>query len=288
MTGESKTRAAAKKNVELPAPTAWPIVLALGVTLLFAGLLTSMSLSGLGALLVVLGGVGWFKQLLPHEQHEAVPVMAEAVAAAVAPIVTERPEVAHVEISDMHRARLPIEVYPISAGIKGGLLGMVAMAVCACLYGLVSHGSIWYPINLLAAVVYADPMSVTTAQMEVFHPELLAVATVLHLATSLLMGLLYGAMLPMFPRRPILLGGVVAPILWSGLLYATLQFINPLLNARIDWRWFIASQIAYGVAAGLVVVRQHRIRTFQYLPFSARMGMEAPGMMHEKHKEERQ
>jgi hypothetical protein len=42
-------------SVELPAPTAWPIVLAFGVTLLFAGLLTSTGVSALGAILTMAG-----------------------------------------------------------------------------------------------------------------------------------------------------------------------------------------------------------------------------------------
>src|SRR5215831_10243716 len=97
-------------SVELPAPTAWPVVLAFGVALLFAGLLTSGIVSTLGAILAVSGCVGWFRQLLPHEQHESVPLVTEAV-----PIVTERREVARIEIvPEMHRARLPIEIYPIS------------------------------------------------------------------------------------------------------------------------------------------------------------------------------
>ena len=40
-------------TVELPAPTAWPIVLAFGLTLLFAGLVTSPAVSLLGAILAV-------------------------------------------------------------------------------------------------------------------------------------------------------------------------------------------------------------------------------------------
>ena len=38
-------------SVELPAPTAWPIALAFGVALLFAGLVTSPAVSTLGAIL---------------------------------------------------------------------------------------------------------------------------------------------------------------------------------------------------------------------------------------------
>ena len=47
-------------TIELPAPTPWPIVAAFGVALLFAGLVTSASVSILGAILMVCGWVGWF------------------------------------------------------------------------------------------------------------------------------------------------------------------------------------------------------------------------------------
>jgi hypothetical protein len=266
-------------SIEMPAPTAWPVVLAFGLSLLFAGLLTSVTVSALGAILTAAGCVGWFRQVLPYEQHETVPVLTEAV-----PIVTERREVVRIQVvPELHRARLPIEIYPVAAGIKGGLAGSAAMAVLAVLYGVLRHGSIWYPINLLAAVVFAQPMQLSMEMLTSFHLELLLVATALHLVTSVLVGLLYGVMLPMFPRRPILLGGFIAPILWSGLLYTSLGIINPLLNQRIDWTWFVASQFGFGIVAGLLVVRQERVRTRQHMPFAVLAGIEAPGIMDEKH-----
>jgi len=265
-------------SVELPAPTAWPFVLAFGVALVFAGLLTSASVTALGAALSVMGSVGWFFQVLPREQHETVRPVAE-----VTRIITERPAVVRLEIvPEMHRARLPIEIYPVSAGIKGGIAGSVAMAVLAALYGVITHGSIWYPINLLAAVVYAQPFGLSMQQLTSFHAPLLLVAIVLHLVTSLLVGLLYGVMLPMFPRRPILFGGFLAPIVWTGLLHSILGIVNPLLNQRLDWTWFVISQIGFGVTAGLVVVRQERVRTRQNMPFEILAGIEAPGIMDEK------
>jgi hypothetical protein len=145
---------------------------------------------------------------------------------------------------------------------------------------------VWYPINLLAAVVYARALDVTTAQMAAFHLPLLMVAIAIHLSTSLLVGVLYGAILPMFPRRPILLGGFFAPLLWSGLLYTMLEYINPVLSRRIHWGWFVASQFAFGIAAGVVVARQQKIRTLQNFPFAVLAGIEAPGAMREKHEED--
>ena len=279
MQPEQSTREAnPPSEIELPASTAWPVVLAFGATLLFAGLLTSADMSVVGLVLVVVGSVGWFRDVLPEEKHEMVPVELEP-----RPIVTSRPEVTRVAFApEVSRLRIPVEIYPVSAGIKGGLAGSVAMALLAVTFGLISHGSIWYPINLLAAVVYAEPLRLPMEHLTAFHPELLLIASVLHLVTSVLVGLLYGVMLPMFPRRPIVLGGLIAPIIWSGLLYATLGIINPLLDQRIDWKWFVASQVGFGFVAGLVVVRQTRVFTRQFLPFAVRAGIEAPGMNPEK------
>jgi hypothetical protein len=268
-----------QKSVQLPAPTAWPIVLALGATLLFAGLLTSADVTVVGAVLTVVASVGWFRDVLPHEHHEMVPVISEE-----AQIVTARTEVTR-PAPETHRLRIPVEIYPVTAGIKGGLAGSVAMAVLACAYGVLSHGSIWYPINLLASVVDAESLRLPMNYLTSFHLPLFLVAALLHVVTSILVGLLYGVMLPMFPRRPILLGGLIAPVMWSGLLYATLGIINPLLDQRIDWKWFVASQMGFGIVAGLVVVKQARVRTRQFLPFAVRAGIEAPGMMEEKNQE---
>jgi hypothetical protein len=264
--------------IELPAPTAWPLVLATGFTLIFAGLLTSASLSVLGLVLALAGCAGWFREVLPREQEVVVPVVPEEIR-----IATERTVVQRLPVApELVRAWLPVETYPISAGVKGGWAGSVAMAVLACTYGLLKAGSIWYPINLLAATVYAQSLKLDPSQLNSFHFDSFAMAVLLHGIGSTLVGLLYGAMLPMFPRRPILLGGLIAPALWSGLLYSILNILNPLLASRIDWFWFIASQVAFGVVAGLVVVRHERISTRENLPFAMRAGVEAPGIMGEK------
>src|ERR1700719_635043 len=262
-------------EIEVPASTAWPIVLAFGFTLMFAGLLTSVSVSVLGVVLGVAGCVGWFREVFPHEHEETVPVVIEEHH-----IATERRIVERVPVApDLVRAWLPLETYPVSAGIKGGLAGGIAMAVLACAYGLFKAGSIWYPISLLAATVYAESLKLGPAQLNSFHAGSFAIALVLHGIGSIFVGLLYGAMLPMFARRPIVLGGLIAPVLWSGLLYSIMELLNPLLASRVDWIWFMASQIAFGVVAGIVVVRQERISTRENLPFLIRAGIEAPGVI---------
>jgi hypothetical protein len=268
--------------VRLPAPTAWPITLAFGAALLFAGIITSLSVFVLGVILTVVGCVEWFRDVFPHEKHVEVPVVDEPVS-----VTTSRPAVARLEIApELPRALLPLETYPVVAGIKGGLAGAVAMAVLACLYGILKQGSIWYPINLLAATVYSQSMMLSHGSLNAFHLDSFLIASGIHLITSVLVGLLYGAMLPMIPRHPIFLGGVVAPVLWSGLLHSMLDLINPLLSERVDWWWFIASQFAFGIVAGLVVARQRRIPVKQFIPFTVRAGIETPGLMHQKSDED--
>ena len=247
----------APREIEVPAPTAWPFILALGAALLFAGLVTSTSVSCLGALLSVAGSVGWFREVFPHEHEEVVPVLPEDIRLVTARRVVDRLPI----LPDQLRAWLPVRTYPISAGLKGGLAGSIAMAVLACAYGILKVGSIWYPINLLAAVAYRESLRLVPAQLNSFHADAFAIAFVLHGVVSIFVGLLYGAMLPMFPRRPIVLGGLM----------------NPLLASRIDWLWFMASQVAFGIVAGLVVVRQASFPTRENVSFVVRAGIEAPG-----------
>lgn len=275
---QSRQNSTTPASVTLPTPTAWPIVLAFGVTLLFTGIITSVAVTILGAILSVAGCFGWFFDLFPHEKHIEVPVEEMPVT-----IASARQRVARLEIApELPRALIPLETYPVFAGIKGGLAGSVAMAVCACLYGVLKQHSIWYPINLLAATFYTQSLRFTPDTLKVFHLDSFLLAVLIHLTTSIAVGLLYGAMLPMIPRHPIFLGGVVAPILWSGLLHSILDLINPMLNQRVDWYWFIASQFAFGIVAGLVVVRQQRIPVKQFIPFAVRAGIETPGTMKER------
>jgi hypothetical protein len=265
---------AEKAHIHLPAPTAWPIVLALGFTLLTAGLVTSAGISILGGLMMFAGCVGWFREVLPQEHHEEIVVEIQPTH-----VTSTRALVDRIRLSPEHRAHLPIETYPIVSGIKGGIAGGLAMILPAMLYGLIAQHSIWYPVNLLGGAGVANWNNPTTADIAAFHWQGLLVATAIHAVTCVLVGLLYGAMLPMLPRNPVLLGGVLAPVLWTGILHAFMGVINPALDARIQWGWFLISQVIYGVVAGLVVKRQEKMPTGQSLPFAARLGIEAPGLM---------
>jgi hypothetical protein len=245
------------------------MIAAFGITLAASGLVTDVFVSVVGVIAMLAGAIGWFRDVLPVEDRVPVEIEPEV------PVVMVRSEVTHLEVGEAgHRARLPIEIYPYSAGVKGGIVGGIAMAILAVLYGVLFYGSIWYPINLLAAGTMASLANADTATLTHFNGAALGVATGIHAVMSILVGLLYGVLLPMWPKRPILFGGVVVPVLWTALIWASLRVVNPTLNARIDWGWFVASQIAFGVAAGLVVSRSAKIATLQSESFLVRAGVE--------------
>ncbi len=256
-------------QIHVPAPTAAPLVTAFGVTLLLAGLVTSAIVSAVGVVCFVVGAVGWFREVLPHE-HEEEMALEPAVTIAPSPHPVQRLAAG----VSRHRARLPVEVYPYSAGIKGGIAGGIAMAVLAVVHGLLAHRSPWYTINLLAAAGSSAMTNAPEAALSQFDAQALVLAFVIHAVLSILVGLLYGALLPMFPSHPAFWGGLIAPLMWTGLIAAALDVINPALNARIEWGWFVATQIAFGLVAGLVVARSSRIATFQHASLAVRSGIE--------------
>jgi hypothetical protein len=269
-------------HVTVPAPTAWPFVTAFGLALLAAGLVTQAVISVVGLILAVRGAVGWFRDLLPVEQHELVRM--RPLEQRARPITPAPRAVQHLQPGVAgHRVRVPAEIHPYSSGIKGGIAGGIAMAVVACLYGVIAHRSLWYPINLLAAAAVPSLAQADLAQLTAFNGTGFIVALITHGVFSVLVGLLFAVLLPMLPsRRAAFWGSLISPLLWSALIWATLRLINPALNARIDWIWFIASQIAFGLATGYVVHHSKMIETMQTWPLAARAGLEAPGLMQDR------
>ena len=271
-TGQQETH-----PVHLPAPTAWPFLMALGITLVCSSLVTSAALGWLGGVLALVSAIGWFGQVLPHEAHEEIPVTEQPMI--VAPSAGK---VAHIEIDETHRAQLPLETFPITAGIKGGIAGGIAMVVPAQIYGILRYHSIWYVVNLLGGAGVGMWTNPTPDDLRHFHLVAFLTANIIQGVTTLLVGVLYGAMLPMWPRRPILLGGLIAPALWTGLLHSVLGIVNPYFAEHIDWWSFAASQVFFGVVAGYTVTKLGRLKRLAQAPLSVRLGLEAPGL----HKQE--
>jgi hypothetical protein len=261
-----------ENKIHMPLPTAWPMALALGVALLVTGMVTSPGVSLLGLLLMLLSAIGWFRNVLPVEAHEYVEAEPDPMQ-----VPSFRSSIEYLPAGPMHRKMIPVETFQFTTGLRGGIAGGIAMIVPATIFSLLKYHSLWYAMNLMAAggfVSWAEQSDQFLAQ---FHIEGFLAALAIHTVSSLLVGLLYGAMLPMFPRWPILTAGFIAPLLWTGLLSSVLGIVSPILNARIDWWWFVPSQIAFGLVAGFVVNLHAKVRTsqFQALPFAVRAGIHA-------------
>ncbi len=245
----------------MPAPTVRPIVLALGVALLCAGLAVHLVLSLVGAVLFVAGLAGWIVQLLPGHEELHEPLVEPALRPA--PVAGRPGTVAQLR-SGMpgHRFRLPEKVHPISSGVKGGIVGGLVMPIPALTYGIVSGHGIWFPVNLLAGIVVAGISGASQAELEQFHLGALLLATIIHAILSVTFGLLFGVVsptLPPIPGGPVIAGGVLMPLLWSGLCFGFMGIVNPLLEKNVNWFWFVASQVVYGLAMSIVVINSEKV-----------------------------
>ncbi len=226
----------------IPEPTSAPMITAFGVTLLAAGMVTNGWVAAGGAVILVVGLVIWFSDVFPHERIDPIPEEANAAPALDFAVAAPKAHAA--------RPVYPEVVYPYRSGVVGGLIGGVAMGIVAMGWGLTGGGGIWLPINLLSAAVMPSIGSADEATLRLFNAEWFAVALGIHLVLSVSSGVLYTIALPIMFRWPILAGGILVPIILSGLVWASLSIVNPTLDRHISWPWFVASQIAFGIACG--------------------------------------
>jgi hypothetical protein len=273
MANSDPTRQEIRELIQLPASTAYPFILAAGIALILAALVMHVMLAYMGLIVSLYAAIGWFRQLLPYEQHHAIQALAEEVT-----VTRSTAQVARIQVDETHRAQLPLKTYPVSSGILGGLAGAVAMIIPAEIYGLARFHSLWYTINLLGGMGVFGTRNPSTQELTQFHLSVFLIAFAIHLTTSVLVGLLYGALLPVWPKHPIILGGIIAPALWTGGLHSILSIVNPFFNARISWPWFAASQLLFGLVAGVTVTRRGRIKTLAQMPLSVRLGLQTPGL----------
>ena len=256
-------------RIEMPASTAWPMVLALGVMLSLAGMVTEGYVTAVGVLLFVFAARGWFHEVLPREHHELLPISPEQVE-----ISRSKEGVARLP-SAGHQQMQSVETFSLVSGLYGGLAGGAAMVVPAALYGIVKYHTIWYAMNLLAAGGFPSWADRPNSFFAEFHLKGLVAAFIIQAISAPLVGLLYAALLPIYPKRPILTAGVIIPLFWTALLWRVLGLISPVLNARIDWLWFIPSQLAFGLVAGYVVNRYVHLRSpeLQKMSVAERAGL---------------
>jgi hypothetical protein len=270
----------ASDRLEMPAPTLWPIVLAAAITMMGAGVVTNYVFTLIGAVVFVIALANWISLLLPgrgeHHEELAPPEQWPRPVRPLPGVVEHlQPGMAG------HRMRVPEKIHPYSAGAKGGLVGGIVMAIPALLYGLLSsHHSLWYPINLLVGMVLPLPQSadgkLDVATLEQFHFGYFVLALFIHVILSVSLGLMYGVLLPMLGNRPLLWGGLIAPLLWTGASYGFMGVLNPALADAVDWPSFIVSQFVFGITVGIVVVRSERVYAEDIVSRRTRLTMRAP------------
>lgn len=270
-------------HIQMPAPTFWPMVMAFGLTLLFAGMVTHWVISVIGAIILSRAVIGWWHNVIPHEEHETVAV---EEALRPAPIVAGARSVVRLKLGEGgHRVRVPERIHPYSSGLWGGLAGGAAMAALACLYGLVAQHSIWFPVNLLAGAVIPDMGTESIEQLRSFNGLAFGAALVGHGCISIMVGVLYAVMLPMFPKYAVVWFGIISPLFWSGMVATILSVVDPAMNDRISWPWFVVAQLGFGLVGGYVIARSTSIRTMQSWSLAERAFLETPG--HEPDPEDR-
>ena len=165
---------AAADSTEMPRPTAAPLVLALGMALLASGVVLGLGFLIAGAAVVVVGLGVWIAQLLPGRGHIHEPLAEPARRPRAVTSVPGRVERLQAGMPG-YRLRLPEAIHPISAGVRGGIVGGAAMTVPALLWGLLSGHGIWYPVNLLAGMVLPGVGGMSVHELEQAHAVLLVV-----------------------------------------------------------------------------------------------------------------
>lgn len=248
-------------GVEMPRPTVAPFVLSLGMVLLAAGAVTGLAFLVVGVAIILVGLGMWVADLLPGKGHVHEPLVEPARRARVVTGLAGTVEQLQTGMPG-YRLRMPEKVHPISAGIKGGIVGGVVMPLPALLYGWWSGKGIWLPVNLLAGMVLPGMETKSLAELGQFHSTYFIAGAIIHVVTSVVLGLIYGVLLPTLPDipRPLAWGGLLMPILWTAVSFSLMGVVNPVLHSGVDWPWFILSQFVFGIVAALVVIRAARLR----------------------------
>src|SRR5262249_38857388 len=159
---------------------------------------TNLAFLLVGGVMFVIALSIWIAQLLPHRGHAPEPLAEpDARARAIEPRTAAVERLEHGMPG--YRLRLPEQVHPISAGVKGGALGGLVMPLPAMLYGLLTGKGMWLALNLLAGMALPGIGEMSEEELGQFNATLFAVGVAIHITVSLGFGLIYGVLLPTLP-----------------------------------------------------------------------------------------
>lgn len=149
----------------------------------------------------------------------------------------------------------PVEIIPYRAGILGGLAGGGVMVGVALAYGLLSGRGVWFPVNLIGAVLVRELQDAPLEVLTHFHFPALIAGLFVHILLSALLGALYALILPALPGSPLVWAVIVGPLLWLGATFVILPIFNPIMARYVDWPSFALAHLAYGLTMGSIVTR---------------------------------
>lgn len=247
---------AGKDWVELPRPTAAPLVLATGIALMAMGVATSLAFIPVGLLVFIVGLGRWIDQMISPRGHVREPFVDPSLR--LVPVTPAPGDVEELKRGmPGYRLRLPAKVHPVSAGVKGGIVGGLVMPLPALAYGHFSGHTIWWPVNLLAGMVLPGVGEMSVAELEKFSMPLFITSVAIHIVVSLTVGLMYGVLMPTLPniRKPLAWGALLMPLAWTAVSFVALGRVNPGVREGIEWPWFVLSQFVFGVVAAVVFMR---------------------------------
>ena len=124
---EDKTQPNLPPHIDLPAPTMWPMVTAFGLALMAAGLVTNLAVSLTGFIIALAGAICGWRDVLPGEKHEHVPLRpTDERAAPVRPVPAtveylKLGELGHMHVFHAPRVSVKDEEFRRPALGRGGL-----------------------------------------------------------------------------------------------------------------------------------------------------------------------
>ena len=96
--------------------------LPLGLVLALAGMVTEWYVTAAGIVVALVCAAGWFREVLPREHHELLPVSPYRVE-----VTRSKQAVARLKSSGPHQQVQPVESFSLLAGLYGGIAGGLAM-----------------------------------------------------------------------------------------------------------------------------------------------------------------
>lgn len=151
---------------------------------------------------------------------------------------------------------VPEYIYPYRSGIVGGLIGGTVMALVGAATAPFIEQSIWFPLNLVAAAV----LPLQESALNQFMLDALIVGSVIHIAMSVLFGLLFALLLPTLPGHPLVWSVVIGAIMWFVALRLALPILNPVMAEYIQPISFIIAHVGYTLTLGWWVSRYEKVK----------------------------